>query len=111
MTKIGMEITMQGADSDQAVGELSAPNPGEYPRGDSDHNLDDDRHHSQLDRRREPNGQFVGHRVAVERLAQVTLKHVAHVEEVLDHQRLVEVVLLPEAGHVARRAGSFAATP
>ena len=56
-------------------------------------------------------GQFVGHRVSVERLAQITLKHIAHVEEVLDHQRLVQVVLLPEGGHVARRTRSFTAPP
>ena len=59
----------------------------------------------------QPSGQFVDHRVAEEVRAQVTLEQIAHVEQVLDHQRLVEVVVRPELGDVARRAGSFAAAP
>ena len=52
---------------------------------------------AELECGRQANGEFVSHRVPEERLAQITLKHIAHVEEVLDHQRLVQVVLLPEA--------------
>ena len=71
--------------------------------------LDDHRHHAELERGRPAGGQLVDHLVAEEVCAEVTLHQVAHVEQVLDDQRLVEVVVGPELGDVALRARPLAA--
>ena len=111
MTKTGMEIKTSVLTVTRWSANFPRRMPASIPRGDSDHDFDDDRHESQLDRRREPNRQLVGNRVSVERLAQITLEHIAHVEEVLDHNRLIQVVFRTEGGHVAGRTRSFTAPP
>ena len=109
ITKMGMEISTKVLTVTNDVDELSSPDPREHPCGDADHGLDDQRHDAELECGRPTCGQFVDHLVAEEVRAQVTLQQVAHVEQVLDDQRLVEVVVGPELGDVTLRTRPLAA--
>jgi hypothetical protein len=87
MTKTGMEINEQRADSDEMSRtfprRMPASIPAEIPITISMMIAIK----ASLIVVGKPNRQFVGNRVSVERLAQITLEHIAHVEEVLDHNR------------------------
>ena len=109
ITKIGIEIKQQRAHRHQVVDELAPPNAGQHAGADADHGLDEHRHQAELERGGPAGGQLVDDPVAEEVHAEVALHQVAHVEQVLDDQRLVEVVVGPELGDVALRARALAA--
>ena len=88
---------------------LPAPNAGQHAGADADHGLDGHRHQAELERGRPAGRQLVDDPVAEEVRAEVTLQQIAHVEQILDDHRLVEVVVGPELGDVALRARPLAA--
>ena len=88
----------RGRHQHQGVDERLAPQPGHGPGDQADDRLEDEGEHAELDGDRPALAHLVGHGPAPEVLAEVALEDTAHVLAVLDEERVVEVVAVPQLG-------------